>query len=157
MKTLFTRDEILKNVGCYSKEDAVKILNNKPEFTINEILSLDIPLKDKSWFICKRCDFTDTEFRKFAIECAWVVLPIFEAKYPENKAPREAIEAAEQYLVGTIDINVLMQKRYAAYAAYDDADDAYAAYAAAAAAVAAAGAGAKYRYLLLNFFKSFTQ
>jgi len=177
MKTLFTRDEILKNVGCYSKEDAVKILNNKPEFTINEILSLDIPLKDKSWFICKRCDFTDTEFRKFAIECAWVVLPIFEAKYPENKAPREAIEAAEQYLVGTISIDVLMQKWYAAsdaayFASSDAADaaaDAAASYGAAAAsygsayagdaaaAADAAAANTKYRDLLLNFFKSFTQ
>jgi hypothetical protein len=175
MKTLFTRDEILQNVGCYSQEDAVKILKDKPEFTINEILSLDIPPKDKAWFIRKRCEFTDTEFRKFSIGCAWVVLPIFEDKYPENKAPREAIEAAEQYLVGTIDLDVLRQKRNAAYdysvtsavdysagtAAYAAAVAAGAADAGAADAGAAARAAytadAKYRDLLLNFFKSFTQ
>jgi hypothetical protein len=145
MKELFTRDEILQNVGCYSQDDAIKILKDKPKFTINEILSLDIPLKDKAWFICIRCELTDTEFRKFRIGCAWVVLPIFEAKYPENKAPREAIQAAEQYLSGTINIHILKQKRAAVAAAYASAasDAAYAAaYAAADAAADAAYAAA---------------
>jgi hypothetical protein len=116
MKTLFTKDKILQNVGCYSKEDAVKILKDKTKFTIDEILSFDIPLKDKAWFICKRCEFTDTAFRKLVIGCAWIVLPIYEAKYPENKALREAIKAAEQYLAGTIGIDVLRQKRADAHA-----------------------------------------
>jgi hypothetical protein len=184
METLFTRDEILQNVGCYSQEDVVKILKDKTEFTINEILSLDIPLKHKAWFICKRCELTDIEFSKFAIGCAWVVLPIFEAKYPENKGPREAIEAAEQYLLGTINFDILKQKlgcayatgayatntnatTAAAYAAAYAADAAYAAsadvsadsYATAAAAADAAVAVCytKYQDLLVNFFKSFTE
>ena len=160
MKTLFTRDEILHNVGCYSKENAVKILKDKTEFTINEILSLDIPLKDKVWFICKRCELTDTEFRKFAIGCAWVVLPIFEDEYPENIAPREAIQAAEQYLSGTINIDILKQKLTAAADATTYAADvtAYTAYTGAyAAAAAAAAADTKYQDLLLNFFKLFTE
>jgi hypothetical protein len=150
MKTLFTKDEILLNVGCYSKEDAIEILKGKTKFTIDEILSLDIPLKDKAWFIRKRCEFTDTQFRKFAIGCAYCVLPIYEAKYPENKAPREAIEAAEQYLAGTIDIDVLRQKRTAAYAAYAAANAAYAAAYAAYAADAAAYAAAYAAYAAAN-------
>jgi len=164
MKTLFTRDEILQNVGCYSKEDAVKILKDKTKFTINEILSLDIPLKHKALFVIKICEFTDTEFRKFAIGCAWVVLPIFEAKHPENKAPRKAIQAAEQYLSGTINIDILKQKRAAAYAAASAANAdsattarAYDAAAAASSAAVYATSDTKYQDLLLNFFKSFTE
>jgi hypothetical protein len=138
MKTLFTRDEILQNVGCYSQEDAVKILKDKTEFTINEILSLDVPLGDKAWFVLRRCELTDTEISKFAIESAWVVLPIFEDKYPKNKAPREAIQAAEQYLLGNINIDILKQKCTVSRASYTAAAAAVdAAYTAAAAADAA--------------------
>jgi len=35
---------------------------------------------------------------KYAIYCASQVIPIFETKFPENKKPREAIEAAQNYL-----------------------------------------------------------
>jgi hypothetical protein len=34
---------------------------------------------------------------KFAIECAELVLPIFEKEYPEDTRPRLAIEAAKKY------------------------------------------------------------
>jgi hypothetical protein len=34
---------------------------------------------------------------KFAIECAELVLPIFEKEYPEDASPRLAIEAAKKY------------------------------------------------------------
>jgi hypothetical protein len=110
MKTIFTKDEILQNVGSYSKENVLELLRDKSEFTIDEILSLNITLKYKAWFISNRCEFTKDELTKFAIGCAYCVLPIYEAKYPENKAPRESIEAAEQYLAGTISIDPLDEK-----------------------------------------------
>ena len=50
---------------------------------------------------------------KFAIECAKRVLKYFEAKFPDNKNPRQAIEAAEKYIKNPIQANA-----YAAYAAY---------------------------------------
>ena len=39
----------------------------------------------------------DKELRLFACQCARLVLPIFEKKYPEDDRPRKAIEAAEAF------------------------------------------------------------
>ena len=62
-----------------------------------------------------------------------IVLEIYEKKYHDNKAPREAIQAAKDYLNNTgITLEELRIKRNAAYAAYAAAA-AYAAYAADAA------------------------
>ena len=36
--------------------------------------------------------------QQFAIDCAWRVLHIFEERYPGDKRPRQAIEAARAYL-----------------------------------------------------------
>lgn len=135
MRTKFTRESILSYTGCYSKDKAETVLGDKLEFTISEILDFDIPLKDKIWFICKRCEFTVIEFRELAIGCAECVLPIYEAKYQDNKAPREAIQAARDYLNGVIDLEVLESKRYAASRGATHAAT-YAAYYAAAASAA---------------------
>ena len=84
--------------------------------------------------------------QKFAIYCAESVLPLFEAKYPDDNRPREAIAAAKAYMAGSITLKELENKRRAAAdaAAADAADaaDAYAAYAAYAAYSAAYAANA---------------
>lgn len=51
--------------------------------------------------------YTNTESRRrtqllFAILCAEEVLPIYEAKYPDNLRPREAINVARGVLGGTV-------------------------------------------------------
>src|SRR3990167_7615399 len=43
-----------------------------------------------------------TVARLFAIDCAERVLPIFEAKYPNDQRPRQAIQAAKDFLAGKI-------------------------------------------------------
>src|SRR3990167_3953982 len=87
-------------------------------------------------------------FQKFAIYCVESVLPLFEAKYPDDKRPREAIAAAKAYIAGSITLEELENKRSAANAAAA-ADAAYAAnapYAANAAAYAAHAATAHAAY-----------
>jgi len=169
MKTEFTKNT--SNFGCYAENNNRQndYLPND-EFTITDILSANVSLKHKAWFIRYNCEFTVDEFRQFAIGCALCVLPIYEDKYPNNKAPREAIQAAKDYLAGIITIDVLREKREtaaayeaaAAEAAAEAAEAAYAAYAAYAAAEAAAADAkktngkAKYQELLLQFLKDFT-
>jgi hypothetical protein len=117
MKTTFTK--YTAKFGCYKENDNEQdhYLPNET-FTIDDVLNAEVSLKDKAWFIRYNCGFTDKEFREFAIGCALCVLPIYESRYPDNKAPREAIEAAQAYLAGTIDIDELRLKRKAAaYAA----------------------------------------
>ena len=73
---------------------------------------------------------------EFSIGCGLQVLPIYESKYKDDKRPRNALEAAQAFLVKPS----LATKKAAAYAA--DAADA-AAYAAADAAAYAADAAAQ--------------
>jgi hypothetical protein len=128
MKTNFTK--ATSDFGCYGPKKASSYLPNE-NFTIADVLNADVRLRDKAWFIRNNCQFTDDEYRQYAIGCALCVLPIYEKRYPGNNAPREAIEAGKGYLAGTINIDVLREKRDAAYAS------AYAAYAYASAASAA--------------------
>jgi hypothetical protein len=67
----------------------------------------------------------------FACDCAERVLPLFEAEYPGDKRPREALDVARRYAVGNATHEELSAARDAAWAA------------ARAAARAAAGAAAE--------------
>jgi Immunity protein Imm5 len=75
-----------------------------------------------------------------SIACAEHVLDMYEKKYPEDKRPRQAIEAAQAWLQNPTEENRKAAAAAAAAAAYDAA--AYDAYAAAAAAAYAAYAAA---------------
>ena len=101
------------------------------------------------WAKCNRGDWMIWTLRKagkmdkptsvrIAIECAKHVLKIFEKKYPKDKRPRKAIEAASAWLENPSEKT---RAAYAAaYAAADDAAADAAAYAAAADAAAYAAA-----------------
>ena len=145
MRKEFTPDYILENKGCYEQHqvEALSFIK-KGIISIDDIIDSEILLKDKYWWVIKKCDLTIRQKQDLAISCAEIVLVIYEKNYPETKAPREAIEAVKSYLDGKTTIDELREKRtaataaYAAAAAYDasSAYDAayYAAYAAAAAA-----------------------
>ena len=71
--------------------------------------------------------------RLFAADCAERVLPLFEARYPDDDRPRRAIETARRYAEGQATKVELRAAAAAAYAyAAAAAAYAYAAYAAAA-------------------------
>ena len=91
-----------------------------------------------NWLLCKL--FSRPQYIQYAVFAAEQVLPIFEAKYPSDKRPRKAIEAAKQVVLNDTEEN----RKIAAYVAYAAANAAYSAadatYAAAYAAYAAADA-----------------
>lgn len=106
--------------------------------TLESIFKSEIPIKDKFWFLCRKVA-TKEQNQKIAIDLAEVVLPIYESQYPENKAPREAIESAKLFIAGHLSLEELMIKRRAA------ANAAYAsAYASANAAAYASAYAAAY-------------
>jgi hypothetical protein len=59
--------------------------------------------------------------RHFAADCAAAVLPVWEARYPDDDRPRRAIEAARAYADGTISAAALLTAYSAAYLAADSA------------------------------------
>jgi hypothetical protein len=128
-----------------------------------QILELDIPAKDRVWVMTRSGILTHSELVQFAINCAERVLEDFESRYPSDKRPLVAIEAAKKWLRNPTSANAAnaayaayaatyaanaaayaaaANAAYAAYAAYAAANAAYAAYAATYAANAAAYAAA---------------
>ena len=53
------------------------------------------PIKDVIWALRATLEDSKEFSQKFAIACAEHVLPVFEEKYPEDKRPRLALEAAK--------------------------------------------------------------
>ena len=141
MQQTFTSEFMHANCGCYSPGQLnARSFMQQPEITLSAIINSEILLKDKYWFVCEKLA-TKEQNQQIAIRCAEIVLPIYEAKHPGNKVPREATEAAKLFITGHISIEELLAKQRAAAYAADAAAyaaDAYAADAAAYAADAAA-------------------
>ena len=115
-------------------------------------------IEDAIWALRATVEPTSKDMaRELACRAAERVLPIFEKRHPEDKRPRECIEAARAYGRGEITLDELREKRAATYAAAyaaAAADDAYAADAAAAAYARKAereAQSADYRELLAQF------
>ena len=124
-----TKQFLIKHEVC---PEGIVWFEKQRERDLIKILRLLI--KDNHWdwanwlIVCK---MRYKEYVSYAVFAAEQVLPIYEKKYPDNKRPRKAIEAAKKCIK-----NPSRKNKVAAYTA---ASAAYAAaYAAAAAAAAAA-------------------
>jgi hypothetical protein len=91
-----------------------------------------------NWLICRVMDKPNCV--RYAIFAALEVISIYEKKYPDDKRPRKAIEAAQAWLDNPFDKT--KNAAYYAATAYSAADDAYSSAAADAAAYSAAAADA---------------
>ena len=116
-----TIKELQKMNAC---EEGVQWLKKNKKTTLEKTINdADYEgLKYASWYITHKLDSIDCI--KYAVFAAKKVLHIYEEKYPDNKHPRDAIEAAEKYIKKPTQKNAR-----AAYAAADAvaADTAYAA------------------------------
>ena len=109
-------------------------------------------INDTIWAM-RAVEEKNKEIRLFAADCAELVLPIYENKYPDDDRPRKAIQAARDYANGLISPEELDAAR-AARAAWDAMDAARAARAASLAAWAAGDARAashEIKKLLLKY------
>ena len=86
------------------------------------------------WLLRKKNDISHADWVRIAVACAEHILPIFEARYPDDTRPRLAIDAAKAWLANPCEatlkaVNANAAANAAAYAAAN-------AYAAAGAAYA---------------------
>jgi hypothetical protein len=144
MQKVFSKQFMIDNRGCYTLEQLEDCSFMKVEdfVTLESILKSEIGLSDKFWFVCYK-SATNEENQQIAIWVAEIVLPIFEEQFPDDKRPRQCIEAAQQFIAGNISPGDLSNKRkdtYAAAATYATAKAANAAVGCAYAAKAAADA-----------------
>ena len=116
MKKSFTKEYILANAGCYQDTDQLATLlqPTSDNITIEDILNSVIPCEDKAWFICRKCELTEQQLQSFAIGCAELALPVYEAKYPNDSRVRDCIEATKQFIDGKLTKEELLEKRDAA-------------------------------------------
>lgn len=139
MSLSITLTDALKQGACYSDKQIKTLFGKRKKLTVKQIAALPIPDEDKVWALT-RFHFLDTKDKsvRFAIFCAESCINIFGKRYPNDKRPRQAIEAAKDYVE-----NPTEENRKAADAAYSARAAAYsAAYAAAYSARAAADAAA---------------
>ena len=133
-------------------DEAVKAFCNQRERDSLKILKLLIKSKEEekldwaNWLIVRL--MTYRQYVSYAVFAAEQVIGKYEKKYPDDKRPREAIEAAKKCINNPSKENknaaaaYAACTAYAAYAAYAAAYAACTAYAAAAAADAAYAAAA---------------
>ena len=78
------------------------------EGTALEFLDLEhISVEDKQWLFLREEYIPKRELHLYACFCAEQVLHIFEKEYPDDKRPREAIEAKRLWLDGKISDDAL--------------------------------------------------
>ena len=129
-----TKKWLKEKRACCSENDmdrAEKELKGDVKLITDTLLKED-RFNDANWLLTKLMN--KSQCVKYAIFAAKQVLGVFEKKHPNDKRPRKAIEAAENYLKDPSENN----KKAAANAAHAAANAAT--YAAANAAYAAADA-----------------
>ena len=136
-----TKQWLKKHIACQEAVEWYSLQKNKDtQAILNAIIREKKPLDWFNWYLSRR--LPKIKRVQYAVFAARQVLRIFEDKYPDDKRPREAIEAAEKYIKNPTNKN--KDAADAADAAADAADAAYAADAADAADAAAYAAYAAY-------------
>ena len=136
MKKTFNKSYIQANRSCRSQEYVDNLYPaGKNRVHIKDIINSELPLKDAYWFLFKKCDLTLKQKLSHCLELAWIVLPVYEKKYPKDKRVRKCLQAVKKFNENKITIG---QLKNAAAAATDAATDA-----ASAADVSAADAAAE--------------
>ena len=123
----------LGSVDTYGADKPINLL------TVLESNGLD----DTLWCLRATEQNSDRVARLFAADCAEAVLHLFEGLYPDDKRPRQAIQAARDYAEGRIDAAAWSAAAYTAAAYTATAAAHTAAYTAAAYTAAAAAAAAR--------------
>ena len=114
----FTKEYIRANKGCYTLEEVNELsFINKDNITLIDILNSEISIKDKRCFLFNKCELSLNDKKYLALKMTWCILPIYEAKYPNDNRVRECLQAIEDYNNGIITIDVLREKSNAAAAA----------------------------------------
>lgn len=134
MKTL-TIDQIIELKPCYTNDKVKELLKDKNDWSALDILTLDIPLKDKLWAILRE-DFIDAQLlHEFACRCAENALVLVNKPDPRSIT---AIAAKRAWVRGEITTEELKAARTAAWEVRTEAWEVRAAWEAATAAWAAA-------------------
>lgn len=128
---IYTTINLILNAGAHPDcRRLLKLLKALDHKDYNKPIPLDFIMKsnglgDVLWLFEHGCDIGDNKdfVCNWAIWCAYRVLPIFEAVYPDDKRPRIALETAEKYLSGNATLEELHNARIESALAYRPCND----------------------------------
>ena len=122
-----TKQWLEKEDACSGGYEWFYAQNKKDEIKVIHALIKEGHVKWANWTIVRRLK-TKILKVKYAVYAAEQVIDIFEKKYPDDKRPRKAINAAKKYIKDPSKKNAADAAYDAAHAAaimeYMDADDA---------------------------------
>lgn len=120
MKKRFKREEIFANRGCYSRNDVENLsFINKKEITLIDILTSEISLNDKRWFLSTNVGLTSNQKVQLCLTIYKILLPIF--KY--DSTIKESLTAVEYFNNGNItEIALIEIKNNLLKLSYNDND-----------------------------------
>ena len=78
MKKLFTKEELENK----ARLDVDTLFPNKESISIQEILSQDLSLEYKRWFIFTHCELSEEEETALVVKMMEEILPLYEDKFP---------------------------------------------------------------------------
>ena len=110
-------EEILKSGSCYSEDKIRGLVGKRKSISLKNLMDMDIQDADKIWAFSHLSFVEDREKRLFSCACAESILHFYEAKYPGDNRPRQAIEVARRYAAGEATIEVLSAAATAAWEA----------------------------------------
>ena len=105
MKKKFTKEFLNKNCGCWNwGQHRIKMYYEKTGtpytddyiVSLSEIISLDMSMKHKIWFLFNSCELTESESNFLTTNMQNIVLPIFKNKYPDLELNHENMELANK-------------------------------------------------------------
>ena len=118
MKKIFSKEKVFKFCGYYPEERPNQLIKDfGDEISLDQLMNFDISLNNKVYFLFEFCNLSSNEKIDLSLMLDWMVLPIFEEKYPEDKRIRECLEAIELFNLGKISLDELRVKCNAAAAA----------------------------------------
>ena len=111
-----TLEWLKEKSACQSGVEWFKNQEETDAIKVIEKLIKENQLNWANWTICRVFDYKQRV--QSAVFAAESCIDIFEKRYPDNKKPRQAIEAAKKYIDNPSEENKVAAAYAAAYAAY---------------------------------------
>jgi hypothetical protein len=127
MKKEFTKEAFLESIEfCVLNDMRYHLfLKDKQKETILDILNSPLPLKYRRWIGFNCSDLSLDDKKELVLKFAWVILPIYEEAYPEDKRLRDCLMAIEDYNTQKITLEELKPKVQGAIDANHESHDEY--------------------------------
>jgi hypothetical protein len=133
-----TIDQVMSWQPCISRDEVAVYFRGRVDLDAREILALHAPVEYRLWAVLRPEMIPESMLWALACDYAEHVLHIYEAAYPGDERPRDAIAMRRAWLRGEADDVALAAAWAAGDAAWAAGGAAWAAWAAARAAARAA-------------------